>query len=109
MQGKLVCSQSSSTRLSRKRFSMKRSTEFSKDFRFVKKEAERACRFPDSRIYLLTVTSALVSPATVTALDEFFAPSCQPTMLYCPSGTFSILYSPLLSVFAKYGVGATTM
>jgi hypothetical protein len=27
--------------------------------------------------YLLRVKSALPSPATVTGLDEFFAPSCQ--------------------------------
>lgn len=29
--------------------------------------------------YLLSVKSALVLPATVTRLDEFFAPSCQAT------------------------------
>src|ERR1019366_7778207 len=101
MQGKLVCSQSSSTRLSRRRFNMKKSRPSPRRILDLQeKEAERVCRFPDSRVYLLTVTSAFVSPATVTALDEFFAPSCQPTMLYWPSGTFSILYSPLLSVFA---------
>ena len=59
--------------------------------------------------YLLTVKSALLSPATVTDLDEAFAPSCHATTVYWPSGTFSILYSPLLSVFAKYAVGETTI
>jgi hypothetical protein len=43
------------------------------------------------RAYLLKVRSTVASPETATGLVCFLAPSCQPTMLYWPSGTFSIL------------------
>lgn len=51
-------------------------------------------KWPPSRrryFYLLSVRSSLVSPETATGLLWVFAPSCQPTTLYWPSGTFSIL------------------
>ena len=53
--------------------------------------------------------STLPVQATTTGLVCNFAPSCQATTLYLPSGTFSILKFPAASVSAKYGVGLTMM
>ena len=80
MKGKLVFNQSRSTFLSLYRFSkMAVPTAFVEWMHSTRTGTKRDCR--TSIDYLLTVKSALVSPATVTGLDWFFAPSCQTIMV----------------------------
>ncbi len=81
MQGKLVFNQSRSTFLSLYRFSKMAfplSSLNGKHSTRRRQGADLAARSL-SFIYLLTVKSALVSPATVTGLDWFLAPSCHTT------------------------------
>src|ERR1017187_9268861 len=94
MQGKLVFSQSLSTFLSTKRCSII-------GLWVGRREGRQDSTLPPPRIYLLSVKSAEVSPATLTGLDLLFAPSCHAVTVYAPSGTLSILNSPDLSVSAK--------
>jgi len=80
MQGKLVFNQSRSTFLSLYRFSkMAVPNVFVEWMHSTRTGTKRDCR--TSIIYLLTVKSALVSPATVTGLVWFLAPSCHMTIV----------------------------
>jgi hypothetical protein len=72
MQGKLVFNQSRSTFLSLYRFSK---MAFPRVFVEGADVAARSFFL----YYLLVVKSVLVSPATVTGLDWFLAPSCHTT------------------------------